>query len=1079
MNRAARIIFGVSSGLTIALTIGAYIGGNYAMTEGSAAINMAFNTSNMREVVDNTADPVLKYRSKYDWMKEESKYEKETAELLYEEDCRSIENGVREGAVLLWNKEATLPLRGDEAVSLLSHSSVDVVENGSGSGWVEQKSMDGEKTSVTMKDAFSSRGMDVNDTLWNFYVNGAAKGYNRTDPNGQCTEWRIWSVNEAPWSVYTDEVKNSFATYGDVAFIVLSRTGGEYSDLHFNYENANDFTGRNDKGQSENTSANGGYLGLTDQEDELFSHVMELRDDGTFDKVVLLLNTPNPIMFQDIAPYYEGIDAAMWIGQPGSSGLNAVADLLIGVDEDGKDAVPSGHLSDTFLYDLNSAPSSENDGNYRYAGSLSGLPQNNNFYNTYMVYQEGIYVGYRYYETRYEDQVYGRYHATSSKGAKHSGTKWDYRDEVAFPFGYGDSYTHFEYSGFSVNEKDTSYEVKVTVTNKGDYDGKEVVQVYLQKPYTTYDINFGIEKSAVELAGFAKTKTLAKRGGSQEVIISIPKESFKTYDAEGKETYIVEAGDYYLGLGTDAHNAINNILKAKDVNNGLEDNLFEDYSRHNEPALGPSFVKKLTLAQDDVTYSKSTQTGAKITNQFNDGDINKYRYAGDNEVTYLSRSDYEATYPETPVLEMNADMAHDLAPTTIPDDSDYEMPSYGVYASGSKNGSPDIDHGDLTAKDFIDAPLFPELYADDTSIYKEDLTYSEYWEEKWNQLLDQMTFEEQALMSANAYHQINGAQSIAMPSTRQENGPVGITKRGDFAVPDGNIHYYRFVSYPCAGLLASSFNNEASEDIGQHKSEDMFYLGYNGIYGPGVNMHRTPFGGRAFEYPSEDPFLAGTIEFHESRGIESMGCLAYAKHFALNDTETNRRHVGVWSNEQATREIYLRAFELTFAEGGAHATMNSFSRVGTKWNGGCAAMMTEVLRKEWGWDGVNITDWMSGGPMDYVDAIMAGTNSFDGNGTAANYAPYRNNKAICQKLRESAKVIIHNVVRTNAFNNLTAVRRVFAITPWWVAAIEAIEHGTLALAITMTALFVLSMVDMVLKKKGVLSSPVSGGKNHD
>ena len=288
----------------------------------------------------------------------------------------------------------------------------------------------------------------------------------------------------------------------------------------------------------------------------------------------MLLNTGNPLQMEDIAAHYDGIDACLWIGQPGSTGINAVADLLKGKDMDGNPLSPSGRLPDTWAYDLNSAPSTVNDGNYLYENDylLSGegygdrANAKQDYYGRYMVYQEGIYIGYRYYETRYADLVAGVANADSSKGAKRSAS-WNYQSEVAFPFGYGLSYTTFEYSNFKVSDKKTDsdgnyYEVSVTVTNKGEYAGREVVQVYLQKPYTDYDRTYGIENSAIELVGYDKTEVLQPQK-SETVTIMVDEDSFKSYDADNKKTYVIEEGKYYLTAGANAHAALNNILAAQ------------------------------------------------------------------------------------------------------------------------------------------------------------------------------------------------------------------------------------------------------------------------------------------------------------------------------------------------------------------------------------------------------------------------------------------------------------------------------------------------------------------------------------
>ena len=274
------------------------------------------------------------------------------------------------------------------------------------------------------------------------------------------------------------------------------------------------------------------------------------------------------------------------------------------------------------------------------------------------------------------------------------------------------------------------------------------------------------------------------------------------------------------------------------------------------------------------------------------------------------------------------------------------------------------------------------------------------------------------------------------------------------------------MAYPCAGIIAASFNNEIAEMIGEHKSEDMLYLGYNGIYGPGVNLHRSPYGGRAFEYPSEDPFLAGMIEAHECIGIESKGCLAYAKHFALNDMETNRVNCGIWCNEQTSREIYLRAFEIVFTEGGASATMNSFTRLGTTWFGASYEVMTEILRGEWGYDGLVISDWdTKGSAMSKVDGVMAGTDTFDGNNSVDVLMPYADNAAVAQAVRLAVKRVIYNVVRTNVMNGITISSITIKVTPWWKTCLLALECTFGALTVVSAGMLITSFV-LSARKKG-------------
>lgn len=766
------------------------------------AINMTLGARTKE--LENASDDV-RYATDYS-------AEEQSGEARYQEDAAMIERAEAEGAVLLWNKADALPLAGNEKISLFGHASVSLVEAGSGSGWSRTYDvfMGGDRT-VTMKDALTSRGFYVNETLWNVYENGAAKDYKMTHPTWQCVPWQQWMVHEAPWEIIEDAAGSTFASYGDVAIITLSRLGGEYSDLHYNYKNKEDFVGDNDKGLMENTSADGGYLGLSDEEDELLSQVTALRQNNTVKKVVLLLNTGNPLQMEDIAAHYDGIDACLWIGQPGSTGINAVADLLKGKDMDGNPLSPSGRLPDTWAYDLNSAPSTVNDGNYLYENDylLSGegygdrANAKQDYYGRYMVYQEGIYIGYRYYETRYADLVAGVANADSSKGAKRSAS-WNYQSEVAFPFGYGLSYTTFEYSNFKVSDKKTDsdgnyYEVSVTVTNKGEYAGREVVQVYLQKPYTDYDRTYGIENSAIELVGYDKTEVLQPQK-SETVTIMVDEDSFKSYDADNKKTYVIEEGKYYLTAGANAHAALNNILAAQGQTGMTQEVMGGDCCATAET------VGNAVTAIDVNTFielSKSPYTGAEVTNQLESGDINKYENRGSNSVVYLTRSDWE-TYPTEPVkLTLNEAMAADLRRDTVPDSDGVTMPVYqdieGTRVSQGVRVA-DVNKGDSVAFEFIDAPLD-----------ERDADWSEEWEAKWNDLLDQMAQSEHIAMVSSSFHKIHGAVSIALPESYQENGPVGITKREDtkyiFAVPNQDVidkNNFVFVAYPCAGMLAAS-----------------------------------------------------------------------------------------------------------------------------------------------------------------------------------------------------------------------------------------------------------------------------------
>jgi len=641
MKFFSKKLWGILTCVFAVLLAGVIAGTAAAINFGTAAINMMLGTTNV-ETVKGDGERVDYFKTDY--------LEGETyanGEIIYEKDVDVIERVEAEGATLLWNKNSALPFTdSDKNVSLLSKSSVDMVESGSGSGWVNPSL----SNPTTLKDALAEHGVTVNPTLWDFYTTGAGRSYNRVDPKSSCTEGQTWAVNEVPWNLYNNDVKDSFIQYGDVAIVVLSRTGGEYSDLHYS-STENKINGQN-----------GNYLALTSQEKDLLQNIKTYKESNVFKKVVLLLNTANPLQLEELYQnYYDAIDACMWIGQVGTSGNLAVADLLCG------EVNPSGHLPDTYAFDNESAPATVNDGSYMYAGDCSGLNESGNgIYRQrmYMVYQEGIYVGYKYYETRYEDAIIGNGNAQDPVGAKMSDTEWNYDNEVAIPFGYGASYTSFEYSNFAVKQNGDNYEVSVTVTNVGEYDGKDAVQVYLQKPYTDYDIENQIEKSSVELVGYAKTQLLQANGGEQRVTVTVSKELFKTYDANNALTYIVEKGDYFLTVATDSHVAINNILNEKGYQTSTQKIMGEEI----DSAMGEDFVEKITISENDYkTYSKASYTGVEVTNQLDSGDINKYEGRGENSVVYLSRSDWAQTYPVaaaslTMTAELKADLAYDRDP---------------------------------------------------------------------------------------------------------------------------------------------------------------------------------------------------------------------------------------------------------------------------------------------------------------------------------------------------------------------------------------------------------------------------------
>jgi len=469
------------------------------------------------------------------------------------------------------------------------------------------------------------------------------------------------------------------------------------------------------------------------------------------------------------------------------------------------------------------------------------------FYKEYktIFHAEGIYVGYKYYETRYEDAVLNQGNATSTAGAVNSKTNWTYAEEVAFPFGYGGAYTTFAYSNYQVEKQtDGNYKVTLTVKNTGTKNGADAVQVYIQKPYTEYDKQYGIEQASVNLVGYAKTKELAPNQ-TETVEIIVRDDAFKTYDANNKKTYIREKGDYYLTVAQDAHDAVNNILAAKGKTRANTNNVMDADGND-------ALVKKISLSTDDFTTFSVGVNNTPITNQFDDADWNKYENRSGDKITYLSRNNWRDTYPTaTQKLVMTSVIADELR---------WEKPV-------------------IEANPTDEMPLYGQ-----THVYNLiDLKGKNYNDPAWDVLLNQMTLEEQIKFLGNAYMGTKAIPSIAKPGENTKDGPMGI--RASYKTNSSDAA----LCFPSATLLAASYNDQLALEVGKFMGEDMLHTGYTGIYGTGVNIHRSTYGGRNYEYYSEDAFVSGIMCKQQVIGIQSKGCYVNLKHMALNDQENSRR----------------------------------------------------------------------------------------------------------------------------------------------------------------------------------------------
>ena len=892
--------------------------------------------------------------------------------------CRQVE---AEGAALLLNKNNALPLAADAKMSLFSQSAADPVLTGTGSAFMATG--DAVSLYAALQDSFAPGC--VNQELWKFYKTSGYKRVNAALSGGSPDQYRI---NEVPWEKYPEALKATFPQFGDAAIVVLSRSSGEGADLPNSLEALRDYM------------TDGDYLQLCAEERALLDNLMQLKQDGVFKKVIVILNSSSTLQLDFIDDY--DIDALLWVGNLGLNGIPAVADILAGKVN------PSGRIVDTFQKDNHAAPAMQNYDAYPYTNAAElGLAaaQNNNALGidkcnqNYVVYQEGIYVGYRYFETRYEDYVLGRGNAGD----------YDYDKLVAFPFGSGLSYTTFDYSDFKITDQGSTILAEVDVTNTGKVDGKHTVQIYFQSPYTQYDIDNGVEKAAVELCGFDKKEIAA--GKTEHFAIEIRKDDLTSYDSNLAKTYIMDAGDYYFTVAADAHNAVNNILMAKGADTAR-------MSGTGDAALTATW----TLDEmDTITYSVSAYTGNAITNLFEDADLNKYAGAEGQTVTYLSRNDWEGTFPTTQSLyvtdAMWADgLTHNAEERTAIVEKMKTLYWQGATLPESGTG------GALKAIDFVE---------------------TRYEDSAWDKLVSQISYGDMLNTIYNGAYNTHALPAINLPATMEADGPTGYTK----SLMGGSSG----MAFTSEDVIAATYSREIACLVGKCMAEDMLHSNQNsdstsvaGIYAPGLNIHRSQYLGRHNEYYSEDGWLSGEIAASQVQGIRSKGVLAFAKHFALNDQEQGRYGISVWANEQSIREVYLEAFEGAI-RGGAMNVMTSFNRIGVVWSGSHYGLMTGILRDEWGMEGAAITDMsMNAKWMDYRMGLLAGQDIWCGQkGSMGTLDGTENDPAIASAVHRAMKNIVYSVTRTNAMNVGDAV--VLTVTPTWKIALYALTGAFYAL----------------------------------
>lgn len=954
--------------------------GNVIAGECAGQINSALGTATSK-VVSTLAEGETEGYARYF----ESKYNS-IAELKAagEAKVREVEG---EGIVLLKNDNNILPLKEGSDVALVGVTILDPVYGGTGSGAVDANG------AANYYDVMTQAGYNVVDKeLLDYYVEKEAKR-------------NAHEIGEIKWSKVKKNNGDTIGNGEDVIFVV-GRVGGEGNDVTVTIDDTLDDD----------------YLKLNENELSILEGLKELKDEGKIRSITMIINSANPMSVGFLNDEAYGVDAALWVGSVGQTGIYAVGDVISGKTN------PSGSLPDTWWVDNQLNPVQNNFGSYTYADANNfDLGTNANKFNQYVVYQEGIYVGYKYTETRYEDVVMG----TPNAG------DFNYNSVVGYPFGFGLSYTSFSFSDMQVEKtgegRQTSYDVSVKVSNTGAVAGKKTVQVYAQKPYTEYDKQNGIEKAAVELAGYGKTAIL-QPGESEVVKVNVPEYFLTSYDATGTGVYILDEGHYYLTVADDSHAAANNILAAKGMTteNGMT------------AAGDASLTYGMDYTFDAETYAASYGTGSEVKSLFADADVNRYEGSGDNSVVYYSRSNWAGTVTSGPVqLAMTAQIAADakLDDSDLPDATGMEFPTMGVSANLQLVNMMDYDYDDP----------------------------------QWDIFMDQLTYEQMAKLCANGLRMTINIDAIGKPLTVDHNGPSGVTQKysvgeNGYAVqtndPQKDI---KGTCYPCNGIIAATFNDELIREVGELIGEDAMWAGYAGLYGTGLNIHRSPYAGRVFEYYSEDGTLTGLVDAAETLGIQSKGVYVYNKHFVLNDQENNRAGIATWVNEQALRENYLRAFELPIVNADAKCVMTAFNRLGAQWAGAYTELLTDWLRGEAGMEGFAVTDMYDDTYMVKANEVVAGNDipdNYVGDDISqfAAYGPNGTtpNAAVAQALRTSSKRVLYTVLHSRGMDGISSNTQIVSVTPWWQMTLN-VAQWTLT-GLTALALLLL-LLDMAPRKK--------------
>ncbi len=819
------------------------------------------------------------------------------------EEAAEVAEEIMEDGIVLLKNERLLPLNETKKLNIFGWESINPAYGGAGSGGINDL-----YDIVSLNQGLENAGFSINQELVDFYNN-----YGADNPE-MSIQKQSWTLPEPPVDTYSDELIKSAKEYSDVAVVVLSRKAGEgHNDIPMDVRKA---AYDNNSDEYDDFPEGEHYLQLSQTERDMVDMVC-----SNFDNVIVVYNGANQFEL-GFADEYPQIKSVVWCPGTGNVGFNALGKVFSG------EVNPSGKTPDTFIYDMTTAPWWNNAEKTEYTNLADMAVEGMNagtaqvYAPAFTNYVEGIYVGYKYYET------------AAQEGAI------DYDKTVQYPFGYGLSYTEFEQKMGELKEKDGQISVDVEVTNTGDIAGKDVVEVYYKPPYT----NGGIEKSSANLIEFAKTDLL-QPGESQTVTVTFSIEDMASYDENNAKAYVLEKGDYVISINSDSHTVLD---------------------------------QKTYTADKDVVYkgeNKRTSDDTAATNVFEDAK---------GDVTYLSRADHFANYEEATAAPASAELGEPYV-------SEYHLNS----------------NFDKTTY-LNDEDVMPTTGADN-GLTLADMRDADYDDPRWEKLLDQLTVDEMANMIAMAGYQTAAMDSVGKVATLDFDGPAAI---------NNNFTGVGSIGFPIEVVVASTWNKELAQAWGECMGKISQEMGAEGWYAPGMNTHRTAFGARNYEYFSEDGVLAGNMGAKAVEGARKYGVYSYIKHFALY--EGNAKMVSVWSNEQAIREIYLKPFEISVKQGGANAVMVSWSFLGDKWTGESSNLMNTVLRDEWGFRGMALTDFFRNNGHGFMNADAALANGVDAmlstfNGEENNVANPEHPTAVLQ-MRNACKNVMYTVVSSWAYD---------------------------------------------------------------